>query len=104
MYRISKFQSFTQRFLERLRTTRSKSVDRLRSIAENYDTGRDFKSLTELRQVLLTEQNQRSLVGSDDVSDLLSEVEEELRQVRYDVFGYQFCGFEAVRENSNIAP
>ncbi|ENN74345.1 uncharacterized protein LOC109541033 [Dendroctonus ponderosae] len=73
---------FRNRFLARLRTTRSKSVDRLRSIAENYDTDREFNSLTELRRVLLTEQNQKSLVGSDDVSDLLSEVEEELRQVR----------------------
>ncbi|KAH1029824.1 hypothetical protein HUJ05_002984 [Dendroctonus ponderosae] len=61
---------------------KEKPYKNLDSIAENYDTDREFNSLTELRRVLLTEQNQKSLVGSDDVSDLLSEVEEELRQVR----------------------
>ncbi|KAL1493409.1 hypothetical protein ABEB36_011469 [Hypothenemus hampei] len=69
---------FRTRFLEKLRTTRSKSADRLRQIVENYENDNEGASLEALRSVLLTEQED---IDNTDNFEILKEIEEELRHV-----------------------
>ncbi|XP_018578673.1 uncharacterized protein LOC108916842 [Anoplophora glabripennis] len=70
---------FRTQFFNRLRSTRSKSVDRFRQIVEDY--GDTIKSISDVRRILLEDKVASSLLQSEQVNELLNLIEKELEQV-----------------------
>ncbi|KAJ8923820.1 hypothetical protein NQ315_010402 [Exocentrus adspersus] len=81
---------FRDRFFRRLRTTRSRSVDRLRQIVESQGNSVEFKSISDVRKALLGDSEASSLLQTDEVNDLLNEIEEELRQFQLNKQGEEY--------------
>lgn len=72
---------FRNKFIERLKKTRSKSVDRFRNIVDDYGSTIEYSNISELRQALLADHEATALIDSAEVSALINEIESELQQV-----------------------
>ncbi|KAJ8949107.1 hypothetical protein NQ318_012855 [Aromia moschata] len=72
---------FRHRFFDRLRTSRSRSVDRFRQIVEDYGDNIHYKCISDLRKALLQDREATNLLMTDEVNDILNEIERELAQV-----------------------
>ncbi|KAJ8984280.1 hypothetical protein NQ317_009764 [Molorchus minor] len=81
---------FRNKFFNRLRTSRSRSVDRFRQIVEGYGDNIRYKSISDLRAALLLDTEARNLLMTDEVNDILNEIDKELAQVSLQNEGDQY--------------
>ncbi|KAJ8926821.1 hypothetical protein NQ314_020669 [Rhamnusium bicolor] len=85
---------FRNKFFNRLRSSRSRSVDRFRQIVEDYGDDIHYKSIHDVRRALSLDSEAANLMKNDEVNDLLNQIEKELAQVFL-----QNEGEEYIREN-----
>ncbi|CAH0561907.1 unnamed protein product [Brassicogethes aeneus] len=72
-------KNFRQNFINRLRSTRSKSVDRFRQICETPEY-LACQSITDFHKLFARDFEATSLLKTEEVADLIREIEEELKQ------------------------
>ncbi|KAF7269559.1 uncharacterized protein LOC143196899 [Rhynchophorus ferrugineus] len=66
------------KFIERLRKSRSKSVDRVRAALKD---DREYESLDEIRNALLADKEAADLINSEEITDIMRQLHEEMEQL-----------------------
>ncbi|KAG5894338.1 hypothetical protein JTB14_004382 [Gonioctena quinquepunctata] len=72
---------FRSRFFTRLRVNRSRSVDRLRQIVEDYGEMISYRSVNDLRMALERDPEASNLLRDTEVNEVLNQIEQELAHV-----------------------